>query len=339
MPTHLQPSPSDVHGPTSRPSAPYRMLRAVFWHDHGRRARAPWLILIPVVGAVAAMTIVELAVADSGMALSAQHALWNLAAAVAAVALVLLSRRYLGARSLADYGLRFDRPWRSDLSAGLAIGVVAVAIPYAVGIAAGWIEVAEVFTSGDFGVLAGIAVAVFAFIWVGLWEELTMRGVFLCNTADGLRRWLSPHRAVAAAIGLSGLVFGVGHLAHTGVSPLLLTWVFAGVVFGVVYVLSGSLALPIGIHITSNIAYNSIFARTDSAGSEHYSTITRVDVEPDLAFLQYGGLLEIAAFAAVLLLSIGWLWRTRGRVSIDLDALQLRPEPTTTQPAVLTTRP
>lgn len=339
MATNLKPSAPAADDPTRRPSAPYRVLRAVFWNEHGRRARAPWLILIPVVGAFATMTIVELAVADSGMAPPAQHALWNVAAAFAAVALVLLSRRYLGARSLADYGLRFDREWRTDLNAGLAIGIIALAIPYVIGIALGWLEIAEVFASGEFALLPGIAVAVFAFIWVGLWEELTMRGVFLCSTADGLRRWLSPHRAIAAAIGLSGIMFGVGHLAHTGVSPLLLTWVFAGMVFGIVYVLSGSLALPIGIHITFNIAANSILSRTGIAGSEDYSTITRVDVDPDLAFLQYGGLFDVAAFAAVLLLSVAWLWRTRGGVSIDLNALQLLPEPTTTQPAAPTARP
>jgi uncharacterized protein len=332
MSTSLRPPP-DLEGPAQRSSRPYRFLRAVFWNDDEQGARAPWLILIPVVGAFATMTIVELAIADSGMALAAQHALWNVAATFAAIFLIVLSRRYLGARSLADYGLRFDRRWRTDLRAGLIIGVVGVAIPLAIGIVLGWIEIAEVFARGDLALLPGIAVAVFAFIWVGLWEELTVRGVFLCNTADGLRRWLSPHRAIAAAIGLSGIVFGIGHLAHTGVSPLLLTWVFAGMVFGIIYVLSGSLALPIGIHITFNIAANAIFSRTDLPGAEGYSTITRIDIDPALTFLQYGGLLDIAAFASVLLLTIGWLWRTRGGVAIDLDALQLRPGPRTAEAA------
>jgi membrane protease YdiL (CAAX protease family) len=326
MSTKTQPSPSDLESPTRRRSAPLRLLRALFWNEDGQRARAPWLILIPVVGAFATMTIVELALADSGMALSVQHALWNAAAAFAAIALIVLSRRYLGARSLADYGLRFDRRWRTDLNAGLAIGIVGVTIPFVVGIALGWLEIAQVLSRGELALLPGIAVAVFAFTWVGLWEELTMRGVFLCSTADGLRRWLSPPRAIAAAIGLSGLVFGVGHLAHTGVSPLLLTWVFAGMVFGVIYVLSGSLALPIGIHITFNLAANAIFARTDRAGGEHYSTLTRVDVDPDLAFLQYGGLLDIAAFASVLLLSVGWLWRSQGDLTIDPARSQLEPD-------------
>ncbi len=167
----------------------------------------------------------------------------------------------------------------------------------------------------------------FGLIWVSLWEELTMRGVFLCNAADGFRRWLSPHRAIAAAVALSGLVFGLAHIAQAGHPVLILIRVLAGVVLGGIYVLSGSLALPIGVHITVNIAYQTLFVRTDSAGSESWSAITRIDVDPSLAFLQAGGVIDVGVWVSLGLLSLAWLRYSRGRVSVDLAALKLQPRP------------
>jgi hypothetical protein len=250
--------------------------------------------------------------------------------------LVHASRRFLGARrGLADYGLAVDRRWLVDLTAGLGIGLAGLAIPYLIGIGAGWLEVVAVFDRGQLALWPGIALIVFSMFWVGLWEELLLRAVFICNAADGLRKWLSPRRAVAGGIVVSAVVFGVAHLAQAAQAALVLTWVLSGVVLGVIYVLSGNLALTIGIHAAFNIAYNVLFVRTDVAGTEALSAITRVGVDPTLPFLVSGGALEAGAWITVGLLALLWLSYSR-RLFVDLEALEVGDEdaskPTPTLP-------
>lgn len=323
--THRPPPKAD--GGKPRRSRPVGGLRAIFWNDQQQRAKAPWLVLLPAVGAYIASLAVEAATADSGLTLPVRFALWNLAAVGAAIGLVLVSARYLGARRLVDYGLVLDRRWRTDLLAGLVIGLVAVAIPHLFGLGADWLTVADTLDPGELTILPGIAVVSFGLIWVSLWEELTMRGVFLCNTADGLRNWMSPHRAIAAAITLSALAFGLPHIAQTGHPAFIVTWILAGAVLGAIYVLSGSMAMTFGIHLTFNIGYQTLFVRTDNPGADSFSAILRIHADPALAFLQPGGVIDVAAWILVAALALAWLRFSRGSLSVDLSTLQLASVP------------
>ena len=302
-------------------------LRAVFWNDEQGRARTPWLIALPLVGAYAALIMVE-AATYGRFPLPVVQLLINVAPVVVAFVLIHASRRFLGARrSLSDYGLAVDHRWLVDLLAGLVIGVAGLAIPYVIGIGAGWLEVVAVFDRGELALWPGILLIVFSMFWVGLWEELLLRAVFICNAADGLRRWLSPRRAVAGGVVVSAVVFGVAHFAQAAQTAFVLTWVLSGVVLGVIYVLSGNLALTIGIHAAFNIAYNVLFVRTDVAGLEALSAITRIGVDPNLPLLVRGGVLDVAAWICVGLLGLLWLWYSRGALSVNLEALQVEEEP------------
>lgn len=309
------------------------VLRAVFWNDERGRARTPWLIALPLVGAYAALIAVEAAIYGR-LPLPMVQLLINVAPVAVAFVLIVASRRLLGARrSLSDYGLAVDRRWLVDLSAGLVIGLAGVAIPYLVGIAAGWLEVVAVFDRGELALWPGIILIVLSMFLVGLWEELLLRAVFICNAADGLRGWLSPRRAVAGGVVVSAVVFGVAHFAQAAQAAFILTWVLSGVVLGVIYVLSGNLALTIGIHAAFNIAYNVLFVRTDVAGLESLSAITRIGLDPDLPLLVRGGVLDVAAWVCVGLLGLLWLWSSRGALSVNLEALQVEEEPEASRPA------
>lgn len=304
--------------------AALRPLRILFWDDTHRKARTPWLILLPLIGAFAATSANELVPFE--LPLPVAQLLASGAPVVAAVLLVLFSRRLFGGRRLADYGLAIDRRWWIDLAAGLVVGLLAVTIPFLITIGAGWAEVVATLDAGDLALWPGILVYTIAMLCTGFWEELVLRGVFLCNAADGLRRWLSPHRAIAGGLALSALVFALGHLGQTG-GITWLTFVLSGVVFGIVYLISGNLALVIGAHAAFNVTANVLFARGGEA-TAGLSAIMRIEVDPSLTLLRPGGLLEAAAF--LLLGVFAWLWlrHSRGSVSIDLAALHLdRPAP------------
>ena len=308
--------------------ATVRTFSAIFWDHTHRRARTPWLILIPLVGAFVATSADTLVPFELPLPVAALLA--SGAPVIVAVLLVMLSRRLLGGRKLADYGLTIDRRWIIDLTAGLAVGLLAVSIPFTVAIGAGWAQVVATFDPGEMALWPGIALYTVAMLCTGFWEELVLRGVFLCNAADGLRRWLSPHRAVAGALTLSALVFALGHLGQTGMSVTLLTFILSGIVLGIVYLFSGNLALVIGAHATFNITTNVLFARAGGA-TDGLSTIMRIEVDPNLTLLRPGGLLEAAAFLLVALLALLWLNHSRAATSPDLVALHLDDEPDLTE--------
>jgi uncharacterized protein len=310
--------------------ATIRPLRAVFWDDTHHRARTPWLILLPLVGAYAATSTNDLVPFE--LPAPVAQLLATGAPAVIAVLLVMFSRRFLGGRNLTDYGLAIDRRWWIDLTLGLAVGLLAVSIPFLIAMGAGWAEIVATFDAGDLALWPGIALYMVAMLCTGFWEELVLRGVFLCNTADGLRRWLSPHRAIAGGLALSAVVFAVGHLGQTGMSVTLLTFVLSGVVLGIVYLASGNLALVIGAHAAFNTTANVLFARAGGA-TDGLSAIMRIEVDPSLTLLRPGGLLEAAAFLLVGLFALLWLRHSRDTISIDLAALHLDDQPDAFQPA------
>jgi uncharacterized protein len=279
----------------------------------GRGGRAAWRILLPFAGAYGA-NIAVAAVGEGRMPLPMLALLMNVAAAAAALALVIVSGRVLDdRRSLGDYGLRVDRQWCINLGVGLCIGILGVAIPFIVGLSAGWFEVAAVFDRGDLPLWPGVGLIVVAMLCVGLWEELIFRGVFVRNIADVLRRWLSPRRAIAAGVVLSAVVFTVGHIGQVAERPaFLVTWLLAGLLFGALYVLSGNLALPIGVHAAFNIAVQAVFVRTDIRGTEGFSAVARIDVDPGLPPLfELGGAVDAAAWICIGFLAALWLRRPR----------------------------
>ena len=271
---------------------PARVRRTIFWVRSRERARVPWLIAIPLLGAFVATGAG--AFVPGELALPVEALLASAAPAVVAVLLVAASSRWLGGRRLADYGLAIDRRWMVDLAAGIGVGAFAVSAPYLIAISGGWAQVVATFDPGDLALGTGIVLYVLAMLCTGLWEELVLRGVFLCNAADGLRRWLTPHRAVAGGLALSTLVFALGHLGQTGVSATLLTFLLSGVVLGVVYLCSGNLALVIGAHAAFNITSNVMFARAGGP-AEGLSAIMRIEVDASLPLLAQGGVLEFAS--------------------------------------------
>lgn len=287
------------------------LLRTVFWNDANGRARVPWLIAVPLIGAYAA-TLIASEVAVGLVPLPLAQVFISGASVAAALALLVVNRRFLGdSRDLAGYGVLISRRWLLELGVGLIIGLAGVAIPVAIGMAVGWVNVVSVLDPGEMSLLPGIVLAVLAMLCTGFWEELVLRGVFVTNTADGLRRWFSPRWAAIGGVAVSSLVFGLAHLEQPEVPAFILTWILAGIVFGIIYVCSGSLALGIGAHATFNIAANVVFVRTDIIGTEQLSAIVRIAVDPSIPSLGFGGVLEAAGFLTVLALALVWIGRKK----------------------------
>lgn len=229
------------------------------------RLRAPWRLLVVgvafvlvtlgvAVGALAAGAPVDPTRASGPVLAAALGVLVVNGAAV--TALVLAAARLLDRRVQADLGVRLDARFRLDLAAGGTVGVGLVGGAYAVGVALGAYDpaVAPAAPAG-YSLLAWIAMLAAAMVAIGVNEELLLRGYVLTNLAEGFTAFLDGRGAIAAALGVSSLAFGLLHWLNPSATRLSLANItLAGVMLGLGYVCTRSLAFPIGVHVAWNLS-------------------------------------------------------------------------------------
>jgi hypothetical protein len=170
---------------------------------------------------------------------------------------------------------------------------------------------------GVFDAPVDVAVAIgataLAFIVVALGEDLLFRGVLIREFTTGLTsRNLSRASATGVAVVAAALLFGSLHLnagaagLSTGVA--VLQAVVGGVYFGIAYVLTDSLALPVGIHFSTNLWATVVFGQPDSGYPTAFRLTRRIDLGADLIALLVlpAGVLIAAVFL--------WVRATRGEI-------------------------
>lgn len=249
-----------------------------------------------------------------------------MASAVPAVVSVWLAGRFFDRRPFSGFGLRLNRIWWLDFCFGLALGALLMTGVFFVELVAGWVTVTgtfEVLGSGD-SFSQAILVPLLAFVCVGFYEELVSRGYQLTNLAEGLNYpRLGPRGAVLAAWVLSSSIFGMLHLANPNATIVSsITIAFAGLLLGTGYVLTGRLAIPIGLHITWNFFQGNVFGFPVSGIEPIGATFVSTQQGGPLLFTggSFGPEAGLLVLAATLVGSgLIWLWvRVRsGEASLE----------------------
>ena len=183
-------------------------------------------------------------------------------AALVAAASVWFCGRSLDGRPFSGFGLRLDRAWWSDLGFGLLLGASLMTGIFLLQLALGWVTVTGSFVATNGGAFfPAILAPVVLFVCVGFYEELVSRGYQLTNLAEGLNGvGVGPGGAIVLAWVLSSALFAVLHLSNPGASALGTLNIFlAGMMLGAGYVLTGQLAIPIGLHVTWNLFQGNVF--------------------------------------------------------------------------------
>ena len=315
-----------------------------FLNDRERRLRALWRLLLqyviysngaPVLAGVfglALLAIFESASLgeDPAGTLATSPALRTASSVAAylvvAVASVWLAGRFFDRRPFSAFGLRLDRDWWLDFCFGLALGALLMTAIFSVELAAGWITVTGVFeVAGDVRPFAlAILLPLAAFSFVGFYEELLSRGYQLQNMAEGLNfPSLGPRGAILLAWVLSSAVFGLLHFANPNASLIsTLNITFAGLLLGTGYVLTGQLAIPIGLHITWNFFQGNVFGFPVSGIDPISATFVSIEQGgPPLftggAFGPEAGLLDPAATLVGSLLIWFWVRVRSGEATLE----------------------
>lgn len=228
---------------------------------------------------------------------------------------VWLAGRWADRRPLADYGFHLNRRWWIDLGFGMLLGALLMAAIFAVEYLAGWVTITGTFKAGRFGFWPGLLAVFIMFTRVAVEEELISRGYLLRNLAEGFNfPRLGPRGALLVAYLGSSIIFGLLHLGNpnsTWVSTFNLA--VAGLFLGLGYVLTGELAIPIGLHLTWNFFQGNIFGFPVSGGQAGTSLIAIEQSGPVVwtggAFGPEAGLIGLLAIATGSLLTVAWVRR------------------------------
>jgi len=233
-----------------------------------------------------------------------------------------ITGRWVDRRKFADFGLAISKAWWRDFAFGLGLGAVLMGLVFLFGWLIGSIRVVGLLQSlrPDVSVVAGLFQSLVFFIFVGLYEEMALRGVVLVNLAEGLYgKWLNKRWALLGAWVISSLIFGVLHWGNpnaTWVSTLNIS--LAGIFLGLGMVLTGSLAIPMGLHITWNFFQGNVFGFPVSGLKLGASVITTESIGPQWltggVFGPEAGVLGLGAMLIGILLTLLWVrWkRTAG---------------------------
>ncbi|MDZ5811633.1 CPBP family intramembrane glutamic endopeptidase [Halorubrum sp. AD140] len=235
--------------------------------------------------------------------------------------------RYVDHRRLTEYGLQVGPEWIRDAGAGVVIAFVAWGLALVVHLTVGWAHISAVLSPGNAANALPFAVALTAFVaqflLVGIWEELLFRGLVLKNAAEGFHlRWLSERSAVLAGLVVSSLLFGVVHVDQATSLPALGFWVLIGLVLGSVYILTDSLAIPIGIHFATNLAFNNVYGLSNvrPETAEVTAALLRPEFTGPTRFIEVSGLVNVGVVVLIAVLSIGY-------VPVQYNSIRVRVSP------------
>ena len=334
------------------------MLLNMVWNHSERRLRTFWRLLIAIIVGVLGISLLRLAALavitfvlmvtaripfsalGDGQALTAAinaafrqlpilDGVRSILVLMLVMGVAMLLARWIDHRPWRDYGFHFSGVWWRDLGFGVVLGLALMGAIFGVELAAGWVSVSGTLRNG----LPGLPFwqllvdGFFSYVLVGVEEELLTRGYLIRNLAEGLR--VGPKAAVLVAYLLMSVFFGLLHLANahaTLVSTLYLT--VAGLFLGLGFVLTGELAISIGLHFAWNFAQGYIFGFPVSGGTSNLSLLATQQGGPDVwtggAFGPEGGLVGLLAILLGSLLVYGWVRWTRRRAAVQTELAQYR---------------
>ena len=311
----------------------YRLL-SPFWNRQEGRIRSGWRIMIHLICYLMAQLSpsILLGVPHDDNALIAlgplqitSLSLFIFLGMIAVVITTWLIGVVLDRRPFAEFGFQMGGQWWKELLFGALLGALLMALIFAAEWLLGWIEVTEIFhvKLSNLSFAMAFISPIMLFTAVAIQEELLSRGYEIRNFAEGICfSWLGERGAIAVAWVITSTLFGLLHFFNPNA-----TWIstfniaLAGIFLGLGYVLTGRLALSIGLHLTWNLFQGNIFGFPVS-GNE-FNDVTLFAIKqggPTLwtggAFGPEAGLIGVIALIIGSVLILGWLRWQEGSLGL-----------------------
>jgi len=216
-------------------------------------------------------------------------------------------------RRLRDIAFRLHRGWWADLLDGIGITALSIGLVFIVSERLGWLMVEgwtwQTTPLGDW--LGKVWVSLVINTLVALGKELIFRAYLLTGLQTAWGR--------GKALIIMMLVFGLVHLpaySEQGMQSLTLIYALGlaaviGAMLGLIYLRTGSLWMPMGIHFAWNFVENDVFNLTgDMTNPNLVGALTRLQGPFALAG-NYGNVLVLDTLAFIILCAAAWLWLRR----------------------------
>jgi len=252
----------------------------LFWKDQEKRLRLFWRVSLQGLVMVTLLVSNELLLSRAGAIFNPQATLSDAAADSGVISAILgtaayltrgllialsiwLAGRFFDRRQFSDFGFRFSSAWWSDFIFGFVLGAVLMTAIFLLELGAGWVRptayLVSQFPQLPFGI--ALLLPLLIFLSVGFYEELFTRGYLLTNLAEGFSALkLNPSSAILAACLISSVFFGYIHSANPDATLLSSINIgLAGIFLATGFLLTGELAIPIGLHISWNFFQGSVF--------------------------------------------------------------------------------
>lgn len=317
----------------------------VFWNTPQRRLRAFWRIVIQFVMLIGLLLVsiqlltwfvylIGLDPYDSPFV-----PVFGAVQTLVIAASVLLCSWMFDRRSIKSLGMRMGTKWNRELLIGFAMGAAAMSILFGIEYLMGWIEI-QTWGPRDGYSMSSLFLSqcglLMLMICVGISEELLSRGYHLKNMSEGFRR-LGYIPSVLIATLLSSSIFGLLHMGNNNANAVsILGIVLAGLMLALGRIVTGSLAAPIGLHISWNYFQGPVYGFAVS-GNELGKSFFQIQQQGDPlwtggAFGPEAGLLGIFAVCALGALFVCWPeWnqrRTRTIAALARFRRRTNPKPT-----------
>ncbi len=311
-------------------------IKSIFWNSGQSRLRSGYRILIQLALALGIGIGIQVLIASlvPNIKFNADSPLWIFLALtdirlISGLFSVWLIGRLLDKRPFLSFGFHFNKEWWIDFLFGIGLGIILMTIIFFIEYAAGWIKITDVFhyRSTDQNIIVPLIVVLLVFISVGIQEEITTRGYLLRNLSEGLNfKWLGPNAAIIIAWLFSSALFGYYHLNNPNATLVsTINIAIVGAFFGLAYIMTGELAIPIGVHISWNFFQGNVFGFPVSGLKIPADVVTFIKVEqlgPETwtgnAFGPEGGLIGTIAIILGFIFTYIWIRFRKGKKGIAI---------------------
>lgn len=290
------------------------VLRSVVYGADDPRVRATWRVLLamPLLWTLTGAVLTGNVQSAIGWIPSGPSQLSGLAASLLHAGFLLVAlvpwARYLDCQPLSDYGIAASRGWVR----GFLVGLFAVVMGHAVWVGgsslAGGTTVRVAPSTPEGSLVHWFLLPVGALGLHAAVQQVVFFRVILGNAAEGLHaRGITAGRAALVGIPVAAAAFIAMHGSATPLRVLDLAIV--GVLFGLLFVHTGELAIGIGAHLGAFYSGTVVFAVLEQTGSLA-GVLGTVD--------QYGFAKMVLAYCLV----VGWLVWRRGDLPLQAAIAQ-----------------
>ena len=244
----------------------------IFYNRYENRLRMIWRVLIVTTVLMAAIVLFSY-VSTTGYG-------FTIPLAVTMMLLLWFASKKVDKRPYSDYGFEFTGTWFRDFAAGNLMAALAMAAIVSISLGMDWMVIESFRTSSiSASFISGLSYILVVMIAVSIWEEAYFRSYLISNFTEGFQgRWMYMGGATLIAVLLSSMVFGLLHYGNPNaswVSTLNIT--IAGMVFAYPYIVTKSIAIPVGMHLSWNYFQGAVFGLPVS-GNQFDQTLMVVDV-------------------------------------------------------------